>query len=251
MISTITLPELQASKVFVKEGANVKFGSPNEYLSPFMDILPADKVDYHVEIADPVTNAEESGQLNTAYPRVHLQAEFHNGVPKGLKSVMGILYALDIQKPVIKVYTGFNVSVCMNLTIFNPSEVYQQEILSANYSEVFTKAKAYIDAKAKQIKEYNAMIKRLQETELTEESLNETIGRLLRGGQVTRLGSTAVVQAAKMMTVPHSSYFIYRDNKFSCSLWNVYNAVTDILTHNSEFVDRANKIAILSKILMN
>lgn len=251
MKAIITLPELQASKVFVKEGANVKFGSPNEYLSPFMDVLPADKVDYRVEVADPVTNAEESGERNTAYPRVHLQAEFHNGVPKGFKSVMGILYALDVQKPVMKVYTGLNVSVCMNLTIFNSAEVYQQEILSANYKEVYNKAKAYVDIKAKQIKEYVALVKKLDETHLTEASLNETVGKLLRNGQVTRLGSTAVVQAVRMMSTSGSPYYVYYNNEFKCSLWNVYNAVTDVLTHGSEFVDRANKITILSKILMN
>lgn len=249
----ITLPDLRTSKVFVKEGSNVRFGSASDYIDPFLEHIPMGKASYIVEGANRVVNAEVDGNENIAYPRVHLQAQFHNGVPDelGMKSVMGIVYALDIQKPVIKVYTGMNVSVCMNLTIFHYSEMFQQEILSANYREVYDKAKTYAGDKEKQILEYQTKVKKLKETNLDEESLNELIGRLLLNGSKSRLGTTPVVQAAKSLLDNSSPYYVWRNNEFACNLWNVYNSVTDVLTNKVDFTDRSNKIIALSKIMLN
>lgn len=253
MSTVITLPELRASKVFVKENGNISFGTANDYIDPFLEHIQMGKANFKVEVSDAVINAESTGSRNIAYPRVHVQAEFHNGVPDelGIKSVMGMIYALDLQKPIIKVYTGINVSVCMNLTIFNAGESFQQEILSNNYQEVYQKAKVFADAKEKQIAEYTKIISDLKDTYLTEDGLNETMGRLLFYGQKSRLGTSAVVQASKEMLDNSSRYYIYREDKFNCNLWNVYNAVTDVLSNRGDFTDRTNKIVALSKIILN
>lgn len=245
----LTMDEVLNSKVYVKPGGSVTFGSPKNYLQPFLD-MTKDKVDnYRIKVADPVINAEQSGTRNIAYPRVMIEAKFGQLIP-GFEGVVGLVYALDMQKPVLKTYTGFNVNGCINLCIFNADQVYQQELLG-QHQLVYETAGKYIKNKNDEVVDFKETLTKLKETFLNELELNRTLGMLLRGSIGTRLGSTVIIKATKAFDDSSSQYYVKPDGKFLCSKFNIYNAVTQGITDSSDIVDRANKTIQLSKLLLN
>src|SRR5690606_27596196 len=109
----MNLTDVLNSKVFVKEDGAINFQAPHQYLDPFIEIVGDKAVEWRVKVANPVINAEESGEKNIAYPRVAIEADLgvssvQDGTPDYFAGTIGLLYALDIQKPLMKVYTGLN-----------------------------------------------------------------------------------------------------------------------------------------------
>ncbi|WP_448506078.1 hypothetical protein [Immundisolibacter sp.] len=251
-IKDLSVEDILSSKVYVKSNSSVSFGTPKEYLEPFIEPIKANtefSSSFRVKVADPVVNAEDSGAMNIAYPRVMIEADLGELIP-GFKSIVGLIMALDLQKPVMKVYSGYNVSSCLNLTIFNADKIYQQEILG-DYQRVYAKAKEFFEKKADELVEFKETLAKLQTTFLSEIQLNELIGKMIRESAKLRLGTTPILQATKLLDDNSSQYYIKPDGKFTCSKFNVYNAVTQSITNSNDIVDRATKTIQLSNLILN
>lgn len=251
----MNLTDVLNSKVFVKEDGAINFQAPHQYLDPFIEIVGDKAVEWRVKVANPVINAEESGEKNIAYPRVAIEADLgvssvQDGTPDYFAGTIGLLYALDIQKPLMKVYTGLNVRSCMNLTIFNAEHVFQQELLG-NYREVYAKANTYMKTIEKREKEYQKVYNDLK-VELDENGLNELIGHLIRKGSKSKLGIQPITGAVKLLESPGTPYSVYGpDNKFHCTRWQVFNSITQVLANSKDFTDVPTKTIQLAKLFLN
>jgi len=252
MIRDLAIDDVMNSKIYVKEGSAVGFKAPEEYIGDFVDAGNKDGLingDWRVKVADPVVNEETTGARNIAYPRVMIEAQLGELLP-GFEAVVGMVYALDLQKPVIKCYSGFNVMSCINLNIFNTDNVFQQELLG-DFEKVKVMARNYIAEKEKDVLDFQEKFDKLSSSFLTEPQLNELLGRMLRQSPKTRLGSTPILGAAKLLDNNTSNYYVRPNGKFTCSRFNVYNAVTQILTNSNDIIDRPNKTIQLTKLIMN
>lgn len=241
----IQLEELMNSKIFVKENSAVNFKSPKSYLTPFLDIVGPHSTDIRVEVDSPIINAEESGKQNIAYPRVNVEATIGDQMT-GFYSVMGFIFALNTSTPIMKVYSGQSVKACLNLTIFNAEDIFEQNLLG-NSNEIYNRAQVFFQKKEKQIEEYGKIYKDLTEKHLTPQGLNDLMGKLLLKGTQTRLGTSPVVGAAKLLLDPKTTYYTHSGADFRCSEWNVFNALTQTLTNSSEIVNRPTKTILISK----
>ena len=250
-IKDLLVEDVISSKVYVKPNSSVSFGTPKEYLEPFIEPIMKEmpEAKFRIKVADPVVNAEDSGAMNIAYPRIMIESDLGEMIT-GFKSVIGMIVALDLQKPVVKVYSGYNVSACMNLTIFNADKIFQQEILG-DYQRVYAKAIEYFQKKAEELVEFKETLIKLQTTFLNEVQLNQLIGKMIRESAKLRLGTTPVLQATKMLDDNASQYYVRPDGKFTCSKFNVYNAVTQAITNSSDIVDRVNKTLNVSNLILN
>jgi hypothetical protein len=251
-IKDLLVEDVLSSKVYVKANSSVSFGTPKEYLEPFVNPILASSEypsSFRVKVADPVVNAEDSGAYNIAYPRIMIEADLGEMIA-GFKSIVGMIMALDLQKPIIKVYSGYNVSSCLNLTIFNADKIFQQEILG-DYQRVYAKATEYFQKKAEELVEFKETLTKLQTTFLSEVQLNQLIGKMIRESAKLRLGTTPVLQATKMLDDNSSQYYVRPDGKFTCSKFNVYNSVTQAITNSSDIVDRANKTINVANLILN
>jgi len=251
-IKDLMVEDVLSSKVYVKPNSSVSFGTPKEYLEPFIEPIQASsdvKSSFRVKVADPVVNAEDSGAMNIAYPRIMVEADLGEMIP-GFKSIVGMIMALDLQKPVLKVYSGYNVMSCLNLTIFNADKIYQQEILG-DYQRVYAKATEFFNRKADELVEFKETLTKLQTTFLNEVQLNQLIGKMIRESAKLRLGTTPILQATKMLDDNASQYYVRPDGKFTCSKFNVYNAVTQAITNSSDIIDRAHKTINVSNLILN
>jgi len=249
MIKDLALEDILNSKIYVKESGAVSFKAPSEYIGQFVEAGEKVNADWRIKVADPVINEEVTGARNIAYPRVMVEADMGELIPD-FKAVVGMVYALDLQKPVIKTYTGFNVSGCINLTIFNADNLYQQELLG-DYESVYNMARKYISEKQNDVLDFKEKFNKLATTNLTEPQLNELLGRMLRQSKRTRLGVSPIIGAAKLLDDSSSNYYVRPDGKFGCTQFNVYNAVTQILTDSNDITDRANKTIQLARLIMN
>ena len=247
----LSLGEVLTSKVYVKPNSSISFGTPKQYLEPFLKPMldAGDGYIYRVKVSEPVVNAEDSGAMNIAYPRVMIEADLGEMI-EGFRSVVGMVYALDLQKPILKTYSGYNVSSCINLTIFNSDKLYQQEILG-EYQKVFDKSREFYESKEKELIDFKETLTKLQTTFLSENTLNQMIGKMVREASKLRLGTTPVIQAAKLLDDNSSQYYVRPDGKFSCSKFNLYNAVTHSISNSSDIVDRALKTIQVSNLILN
>jgi len=247
MIHDLSIDEVLSSKIYVKEGSAVSFQAPKHYLGDFVESVN-DGV-WRVKVASPVVNEEASGARNIAYPRVMVEAQLGELIPH-FEAVVGMVYALDLQKPVIKTYSGFNVKSCINLSIMNTDNLFQQELLG-DFEKVISMARKYISEKEKDIIDFKDRFTKLQQSFLTEPQLNELLGRMLRESRKTRLGTTPILGAAKLLDDSSTNYYVRPDGKFTCNKFNVYNAVTQVLTDGNDIIDRPNKTIALTKLLLN
>lgn len=246
-MKTVKLDDLLESKVFVKDNSAVNFKSPHHYLDPFLEILGDKAQDIRVEVESPVVNAEETGKMNIAYPRVKVEAKLGNPIT-GFHSVLGFIYALNTQIPIAKVYSGQSVAACLNLTIFNAEDLYEQNLLG-NSREIYNRASAYMQKKEQQIEEYSKIYKSMTETSLTPQGLQDLIGKILLKSARGKLGTSPVVGAAKLLTDPKTAYYVNEGPDFKCNEWNVYNSITQSLTDSSDPISRPNKTIELARII--
>jgi len=137
----VSLDQVLNSKVYVKEDSLISFGSPRQYIEPFVEKLQGITNNFRVSVSDRVANKEESGSINEAYGRVLIEAKLPNEFcAYDHDSVIGMVYVLDTQKPTMRVYSGENAWACTNLSIFGARYIHQVELLQGN-SSIYEKEK--------------------------------------------------------------------------------------------------------------
>jgi len=248
-MKTINTTELLDSKIYVKENSAINFQSAKNYVEPFLDIIGDKAKATRVEIDQEIVNAEESGRKNIAYPRVNVECQIGDEIV-GFHSVIGMIYALNTQIPMMKIYSGQSVKACLNLTIFNAEDLFESNMLGT-LSNAYTQAQVFLNKKEKQIEEYTKIYKSMTENYLTPEGLKTMLGNLLMKGAQSKLGTSPVVGATKLLTDSKSIYYTKAGESFECNEWNVYNAVTQSLTDGSDPIYRPNKTIELAQIIRN
>ena len=233
----MNLKELFDSKRFIKNG--VQFGTPSEYLNPFVDIVNAKFPDISIRVSDRVENAEDSGEVNVSFARGLIEMK---GLEiEGVRQIIGMVYALDVQKPIYKIYAGTEVSACLNLQVFRPDELFTGFILD-DMQKGYNFARQVTQNYEKIFEEYMTIQKALQNNVVKTEDM---LGKLLNFAIDNRyVGITTVTNAAIALKDSKSSYYAPEGE---CSMYNIFNACTEHLSHKSDISDKASKTVLLSK----
>lgn len=245
-----TLDDVLSSKIYVKNGS-IDFKSPKEYLMPFIDLTEKITDNYKVRVSGTVENAEEaSGELNTSYGRVLIEAHLPDKYgTEETGGIIGLVYGLDIQKPVMKVYTGQNIFACTNLCVFGAQHVFSSELLTTGSARAYQEVSKYVEEKERELENYIRVSTKLKEMQLDKESLDELIGKLVRESLKSRsIGITPITTAAKDLYDPKSKYAV-KDGQTNG--WNVYNAITEYITHKTDILDMAHKTVLLQDMFLN
>lgn len=229
------LQELLDSKIYVKQKGGITFKSPDNYLNQFVDLVAPFGPDYTISTAAESINANDDaeGTENVAFGRVVVQAKLPTAKYSLLEhdTVIGIAYALDIQKPFLKAYVGRNAWACTNLSIFNADHVFEASLLN-NTDPVYDKVKAYIDGLDAGLEKWKAVIERLQSTQYDQKQLDEKLGFMLRKSLKANF-TTGIISAAKDITNHKSPYAMKGE---TTSAWNVLSAVTQYVTDKTDIV---------------
>lgn len=246
----LTLDEILDSKIYVKPNAAVMYKSPQDYLGPFLDLLSKKGIgedSITVKASEPVTNANEDSSINTSYARVLIEADL--GMEADAHdSVLGLVYALDTGKPIIKTYAGKNARACLNLTIFNAKDVFAQE-LTSNVGLVYEKSQEYLDKTESEIKQFLEIVDKLKNTYYDQPAVDRKIGEMLRMNLGSKLGTNPIVFAAREIHDMKSKYSV--DPTGGIDAYKMMNAVTQFITDKSDIADKADKTLLATRLFLN
>jgi hypothetical protein len=244
---TIELDELLKSKIYVPENRGVNFDSPRRYVEPFLEKFKAvSGVTYDVQVSGAVENMEENETLNSAYARVLVEAK----LPQEFdayehSSVIGMVYALDIIKPNLRVYSGEDAWACLNLCIFGAQNVFSVD-LTAGISPAYERASDYVIKVSEQLAKFQKTYERMNDVVYKGTQIDQALGYLLRESYANKsIGTNAVLSALKDLESSKSRYAI-KDG--TTTQWNMYSAITQYITDKVDIKEKAEKTQMVSNL---
>lgn len=169
--------------------------------------------------------------------------------------VVGMVYGLDVRKPIVKFYVGGLNRACCNLCVFSPSFLDVKELEPE-------KAIDYrpIDRILTQTDNVRMILEKLANTEVpyNEELINENLGDWVRKtlnmsytNQLSKvkLATSTAIDAYKLLYEKKDSpYFVSPGS--NTNMFNVYNAWTQVITDDKkDIINKCEKTLLIGNIL--
>jgi hypothetical protein len=237
----LTLNELLAGKA--TRIKNREYFPTKAYVEPFLERVQKLTSEFRVQVQLPTQiTYTEDGSINTediTYNRVLIEAilpdEYKfNDDPH--KAVLGMVYGIDVRKPVVKFFKGQERMSCTNLCVFSPQLLACQDL----ESETAVDYKPF-ERIIEQTDDTASWMKRLIESEFScrTQNVNESLGRWIRNcinysfdnhyGKAKLAVSTPIDAYKSLFEKEDSEYYTGIDSG-NISMYQVYNAFTQVLT---------------------
>lgn len=242
----LNLETILSSKTFVRDGAGVAFQSAKDYIQPFIDVVSNLNPTFEVAISGRNANKNEDGFINESFARVHICAKLPDqfNVDEHT-SVIGLVYGLDTQKPIMKVYSGRNAWACTNLAIFRADYIHQVELVQGTGS-IYEKAKLFGTLVPEHVQQFAAKVSEMKKKIYEGREIDTVVGKLLRESINNKfVGTTPILSAVQALEDSKSVYAI-RENY--TTQWNLYSAVTQYVTDKVDIIDKPTKTVLISNI---
>ena len=108
---------------------NREFFPTKTYVEPFLENMSKYTSDFSVRVDTPSQMSTTGGETDIVYNRVWIQAIMpEDRMVDNHAEVYGLVYGIDVKKPVVKLYRGGLNMACTNLTIFSPEWLNVQEL---------------------------------------------------------------------------------------------------------------------------
>ena len=234
-----------------------EFYNTKAYIEPFLDRLSkiTDNFDVKVQLPDQVTITDN--QYDVTYNRVWIQGILPESYRvDNHEEVIGMIYGLDVRKPVVKFYRGGLNMACTNLCVLNPTSLQTQELKpqqAIDYSS--------LDLIINQASNLQVWLNRLHSQTFSRDELNinTNLGRWIRnclnmyynsGLSKVKLATTTAISAYKLLFEDEESpYYVEEDS--NTNMFNIYNAFTELITHDKDkdIMNKPEKTLLLKDIL--
>jgi len=169
---------------------NSTFPSSHEILTPYLEATRDIIEEYRVNVqSSKETVLEREGDLietiteRPVYTRVHidgiLKPEYqleHKG--DSYSNVISVLYALDIQTPIMKIYTGYERHACLNTSIFNPRHILEKKFTDPDFETIYQQIPYYLENQVQYKLEYENALDALHNVRYAGEDIFKVMGRL-------------------------------------------------------------------------
>lgn len=254
----LTLQQALAGKSTSIKGK--EYLSTAAYVEPFLERMSkyTDNFIFNGIQPDQITLTKD-GDINLediTWNRMWVQAVMPDEAAfEGHDRVVGMVYGLDVRKPIVKFYVGGLNRACCNLCVFSPSFLDVKELEPE-------KAIDYrpIDRLLTQTDNVKAILERLsnKEVEYDEVKINENLGDWIRKtlnmsftNQLSKvkLATSSAIDVYKLLYEKEDSpYFVPKGT--NTDLFNVYNAWTQIITDDSkDIINKCEKTLLVGNIL--
>ena len=255
--------ELTLEQVLAGRGTSIKgkeYLSTDAYVEPFLERMSkyTDKFIFNGIQPDQITLTKD-GDINLediTWNRMWIQAVMPDEAGfEGHDRVVGMVYGLDIRKPIVKFYVGGLNRACCNLCVFSPSFLDVKEIEPE-------KALDYrpIERLLSQTDNVRAILERLSDTEVkyNEVTINENLGDWVRKTlnasftnqfNKVKLATSSAIDAYKLLYEKEDSpYFVPKGT--TTDMFNVYNAWTQVITDDKkDIINKCEKTLLIGNIL--
>jgi len=231
---------------------NKEYLSAKEYIAPFIDAMSpyTDQFNIKVKLADQLSVQEKT---NIIYNRVLIEAVLpEEHCIENHDEVIGFLYGLDIRKPIAKTYRGYLNRACTNLSVFSPMWITYQEM------QPVTKLDYNIAHLLEQPSQFRKQIEGMKTVFLPREKKEDFLGECVdfslrkfnhNGIHSTKLSSANVIDAYTDVYIDAKSPYYVNDQEES-SLFNMYNALTQVLTDDKkDIMNTFEKTLLIGQML--
>ena len=184
--------------------------------------------------------------------RVLLQAVLHDeyrlvDTPDDTYSkVIGMVYALDVMKPIVKVYSGGLRDACINLSIFNKASVQYRHFADEDFNAIYETIPGYIEGIQEEKSHFAEKINFLTQEVLEGDKLQREIGKLAVNCVAKSNNMTTHFNAAVKMLYNSADYggitnrYFAKDGRHT--RYNIWNALTANITEKADFVNAPNLV---------
>lgn len=254
----LTIDELLKGKA--TKIKNKEYFSTEQYITPFLEKMSkfTDNFLVQAKLPDQISYTQD-GEINTddlVYNRVWIQAVLPYDIAfDNHKQTVGLVYGLDVRKPVVKLYKGGLNMACTNLCVFSPEYLNIQELAPETPID-YRPVKYIMD----QTLDIANTLKKLQSIEIPyiEQDIDENLGHWIReamklsydnGFGKVKIASTLPIDAYKLLYEKKDSpYYVQKGH--NCTMFDVYNAMTQVITDDTrDIVNKVEKTLLLKDIL--
>lgn len=258
MIKEIGIEELLTGKA-VQRG-NSTFPKTSDLVLPFISKLQDVTKEWKVKVSVPTTLSMEEIQhgemteVNTdnIFQRVLIQAVLNDeyqlvsNPSDSYSKVIGMVYALDVMKPVIKLYSGGLRDACINLSIFSKTAVQYKHFTDEDFYSIYEEVPTYLDAIPAEKVDFQQKIDFLTHETLEGDALKRELGKLAVNCIAKNTSMTTHYNAAIKMLYNSADYNGIKNQYFTKdgrhTRYNIWNAMTANITEKADFVQAPNLV---------
>ena len=237
--------EIKLSELLAGRATRIKdkeFLPTAAYVEPFLERVQkiTKEIRVQVQLPSQITYTAD-GDINTediTYNRVLIEAilpdeyKFNDDTHR---PVLGMVYGIDVRKPVVKFFKGQERMSCTNLCVFSPQLLSCQDLEPETQID-FKPLERIIE----QTDDTATWLKKLVETDFdcSEHNVNESLGRWIRNCinysfnnhyQPVKIACSTPIDAYKSLFVKEDDDYFVGFNG-NVSMYSVYNAFTQVLT---------------------
>lgn len=246
---TLELDQLLLGKKYQRGGSI--YPSTSELVSPFIDNLSKYTTDFKITVVEPNEGtATTEEDIDKTYTRVLIEGYMPNILQDNHRKTISMLYGLDVQTPVVKIYSGWENMACLNLSVFSPKNIAISRLSDTNFSSIYDHVSEYGDQIGEEQEQLQHAIEDLNaETYNTREQLNERIGRLAHSCLASQGLSSAYCNMVNFLNSPKEKNGvknIYYKSTGDYTGWDLYQALT--ATPSNKSLDKANDVLKIWKL---
>ena len=237
----ITLEQLLAGRA--TRIKNKEYFPTAAYVEPFLERVSKLTKEFRVQVQLPTQiTYTADGDINTediTYNRVLIEGilpEEYKFNDDPHRAVLGMVYGIDVRKPVVKFFKGQERMSCTNLCVFSPELLACQDLESESAID-FNPLRRIIE----QTDDTASCLRKLIETDFNcnVQNVNESLGRWIRNCinynynnhyQPVKIACSTPIDAYKLLFEKDDSEYYAGLDSGDISMYQVYNAFTQILT---------------------
>jgi len=247
----ITINELLSGKSTLIKGK--QYLATKDYVDPFIQDMSKYTNDFRVKIKLPDQMTGDTTDTDITYNRVLIEAVLpsDHSVEKH-DEVIGLLYGLDIRKPVYKTYRGYLNQACTNLSVFDASWLNVAELKPLEGMKFDIKTMMELP------NNFEVSLKALKKKTIDRTLMPEYLGRCIdkslrdtyfNGIQSVKISPNVAIEAYKSLLLdPNSKYFIPETKDITT--FDVHEALTQIVTDDEkDILNRFEKTMLINKFI--
>ena len=250
----ITLDELlRGNATTIK---NKEYFPTKAYVEPFLERMSNYTNDFRVQVKLPDQLALNEDNPVNIYNRVVVQAVLpDNLVIDQHSQVVGMVYGLDVRKPVVKLFVGALDMVCTNLCVFSPDQI-NCAALEPETPINFKPINSIMNSIEGTVK----FIQKLKNTEFncsyenTSKKLGDWIKQCMNvsydnGFGKVKIAATTPIDAYKLLFKDKDSRYLIKEPV--TNMYNIYGAFTQIFTDSMkrDLMNVCEKTLLVKQIL--
>ena len=236
----ITISKLLEGKcTVIKEN---EYFSSKDYVNPFIELMKKFTNDFSVQVQLPSQLTITDSKEDITYNKVWVQAIMPQKCDKcGYAETYNLVYALDVRKPVYKIFKAYKDRKTSNLYVFNDLWLNTYELKpKQNFIEFDKVIKDLMELTDDSEIRFNKLKKEMlsSETEDRQRKLGELIENSMlfettnKGGKV-KIAPAMVLKAYQNVYLDSSSRNYISDTE-ECSMFNYIDAFSSLITEDTK-----------------